>query len=317
MTTPQVAVQAWLPDGMLDRWRAEFPGCEFVDAQDPAALDRCLGTADIVYGLPPVERLPAAGRLRWIQLISAGVPQELCPAADRQGITVTNLAGLYGASIAEHAVALMVMLARNLHRAVRQQQERRWDRDLGRGITDLQGKTLAVVGLGSIGRGIARLGRAYGMRVLGCRRTDRPAADVDRVYPLRELRALLAEADHVAVALPWTRHTDGLLGAAEFAALKPGAVYVNVSRGGVAREPALLDALRTGRVAAAGLDVFAEEPLPPDHPLWTMPQVVITPHYAGEVINTSSRPAERFARNLRAWLNGQELEGRVDLEWGY
>lgn len=317
MTTPQVAVFAWLPDGMLDRWRAEFPGCEFLDAREPAALDRCLATLTIAYGLPPVERLPAAGRLRWIQLISAGVPQELCPVAQHQGITVTNLAGLYGASIAEHAVALMVMLARHLQVAVRQQQERRWDRDLARGMSDLQGKTLAVVGLGSIGRGIARLGRAYGMRVLGCRRTHRPTADVDRVYPTRDLRAMLGEADYVAVALPLTRHTDGLLGPAEFAAMKHGAVYINVSRGGVAREPALLDALRSGQVAAAGLDVFATEPLPPDHPLWAMPQVVITPHYAGDVVNFSPRPAERFQRNLRAWLNNQELEGRVDLEWGY
>jgi phosphoglycerate dehydrogenase-like enzyme len=134
---------------------------------------------------------------------------------------------------------------------------------------------------------------------------------------MRELRAMLAEADVLAVPLPWTRQTDGLLGPAEFAALKRGCLYVNVSRGAVARESALLDALRSGQIAAAGLDVFATEPLPPDHPLWTMPQVVITPHVSGEVVNTSSRPAERFGRNLRAWLNGQDMEGRVDLEWGY
>jgi phosphoglycerate dehydrogenase-like enzyme len=155
------------------------------------------------------------------------------------------------------------------------------------------------------------------MRVVGCRRTDRPTAEVDRVYPCRDLHAMLGEADYLAVAAPLTRHTEGLLGPAEFAALKRGAVYINVSRGGVAREQALLDALKSGQVAAAGLDVFAAEPLPAEHPLWMMPQVVITPHYSGETINYSSRPAERFARNLRAWLAGSELEGIVDLEWGY
>jgi phosphoglycerate dehydrogenase-like enzyme len=114
-----------------------------------------------------------------------------------------------------------------------------------------------------------------------------------------------------------TIHTQGLLGPAEFQAMKRGATYINVSRGGVAQEPALLDALRTGHLAAAGLDVFAVEPLPPDHPLWTMPQVIVSPHYAGEVVNASSLPAEHFARNLRCWLTNQKLEGVVDLDWGY
>jgi phosphoglycerate dehydrogenase-like enzyme len=182
---------------------------------------------------------------------------------------------------------------------------------------DLQGRTLAVLGLGSIGRAIARLARAYGMRVLGCRRTDRPCPDVDRLYRVAELCAMLAEADAVAVAAPMTRHTRGMLGPAEFAAMKRGVIYVNVSRGGVAQEQAFLDALRSGQVAAAGLDVFADEPLAEDHPLWDMPQVVITPHTSGETVNNSVRPAERFARNLHSWLGGEKLEGVVDLEWGY
>ena len=128
---------------------------------------------------------------------------------------------------------------------------------------------------------------------------------------------MLAEADHVVVAAPLTDQTQGLLGPAAFAAMKRGVIYVNVSRGGIAQEPALLDALRSGQVAAAGLDAFAVEPLPADHPFWTMPQVVVSPHYSGETVNRSDQPVRRFGRNLAAWLAGQALEGLVDLPWGY
>jgi phosphoglycerate dehydrogenase-like enzyme len=128
---------------------------------------------------------------------------------------------------------------------------------------------------------------------------------------------MLAEADIVAVAAPLTEQTVGMLGPAEFAAMKHGALYVNVSRGAVAREEALLDALRSGQVGAAGLDVFSVEPLPPDHPFWTMPQVVISPHYSGETVNTSSLPVLRFQRNLHNWLTGRPLEGLVILERGF
>src|SRR5262249_33901171 len=164
---------------------------------------------------------------------------------------------------------------------------------------------------------IARLARAYGMRVLGCRRRPRPAPFVDRVYPLNDLHALLAVADVVAVAAPLTAHTEGMLGPAEFRAMKRAVLYINIARGAVAQEAALLEALQTGQVAGAGLDAYAVEPLPANHPFWALPQVVVSPHYSGETVNNSALPAERFARNLRAWLAGRDLEGVVDLEWGY
>jgi phosphoglycerate dehydrogenase-like enzyme len=317
MSKPQVLVLAWLPDGALARLAEEFPECTFHDARDPSAFERHWPAATVSYGLPPLQRLAEAPGLRWVQLISAGVPQDLCPPARERGLTVTNLAGLYGPSIAEHALALMVMLARNLHVALRNQQARQWDRNVAETMSDLHGRTLALVGAGNIGRHVARLARAYGMRVLACRRTERPTPFVDRVYPLRKLHALLAEGDFVAVAVPLTARTEGMLGPAEFGAMKRGAFYVNVSRGGVAREAALLEALRSGHLAGAGLDVFAVEPLPPEHPLWVMPQVIVSPHYSGETVNNSALPAERFARNLRCWLMGRPMEGVVDLEWGY
>jgi phosphoglycerate dehydrogenase-like enzyme len=317
MSRPQVLLAAWLPDEALQRLPVQFPECDFLDGREPAGLDRHLARATIAYGLPELPRLAEAAALRWVQLISAGVPPELCPMGRQRGLSVTNLAGLYGPSIAEHALALMTLLARHLHVALRNQPARAWDRSVMHGMADLHEKTLAVLGLGNIGQAIARLARAYGMRVLGLRRRPLPVAGVDRLYPRAELHTLLAEADFVAVALPLTSHTEGMLGPAEFAALKRGAIYVNVSRGGVAWEEALLAALRSGQVAAAGLDVFAVEPLPAEHAFWTMPQVVVSPHYSGEVVNQSALPVERFARNLRAWLSGGALEGVVDLVWGY
>ncbi len=313
----RILILAWLPDGMLERLQARFPNCELIEGGEPDVLNTHLGSTAITYGPPPAERLSEAASLRWIQLISAGVPPELCGPAKKQSIAVTNLAGLYGPTIAEHALALMDLLLRNLHVAQRNQPKEAWDRTVAETMQDLRRKTLALVGLGNIGVAVARLARAHGMRVIGCRRTGRAAPYVDRVYPLPELKTMLAEVDVLCVTAPLTRHTEGMLGAEEFAALKRGALYVNVSRGGIAQEPALLEALRSGQVSAAGLDVFAVEPLAPGHPLWSMPNVIVSPHYSGETVNRYSAPSERFARNLEAWLAGRPLEGAVDLDLGY
>jgi phosphoglycerate dehydrogenase-like enzyme len=317
MTRPCVLVQAWLPEGKFEQMASAFPQFAWLDGRTAEGLNANVKAANIIYGLPPIPRLAEAAGLQWIQLISAGVPGELCDLAKARGITVTNLAGLYGPSIGEHAFGLMILLARNFHLALRNQHQSQWDRGLANGLSDLRGKTLGILGLGDIGRAVARLGRAHGMRVVGCRRRDLPAPEVDQIYPLKDLHAMLAETDYLVVAVPQTARTEGMLGPAEFTAMKTGMVYVNVSRGGIAREDALLDALRSGRVAKAGLDVFAVEPLPVGHPLWTMPQVAIIPHIAGEAINQSAHPARRFARNLAGWQAGSPMEGVVNLEWGY
>jgi phosphoglycerate dehydrogenase-like enzyme len=310
-------LHSFLPDGVVARWQAEFSECEFVDGRQPEVGERRLKDAVIAYGVPPIARLGEAPSLQWIQLLSAGVPAALCPEAANRNILVTNLAGLYGPTIAEHALAMMLILSRNLQMAVRNQQERRWDRGVANTMADLHGKTSAVIGLGNIGQNIARLAKACGMRVLGVRRRLRYTPYVDRLYSREELHEMLPEADYVAVAAPLTKHTEGMLGPAEFQAMKRGVRYVNVSRGPIAQESALVAALQSGHVAAAGLDVFAVEPLAAEHPLWSMPQVIISPHYSGETVNNSALPAERFTRNLRAWLSGRDLEAVVDLECGY
>jgi D-2-hydroxyacid dehydrogenase (NADP+) len=317
MTKPLVLVLHWLPDGELASWANEFPQVEFIDGRDPEVARRELSRTEITYGLPDVARLPDAAALRWIQLASAGVPWNLCAPAKQANICVTNLAGLYGPTIAEHALAMLLFLARNLFIARDNQKQARWDRNLAFTMRDLHDKTLAIVGVGNIGQNIARLARGFGMQILGCRRRQGATPYVDQVFAPHEIKTMLAQADYVAVAAPYIPKTDGLLGLEEFAAMKPGAIYVNVSRGAVAQEGALLAALQSGKIAAAGLDVFAVEPLPAEHSFWAMPNVLVSPHYSGETVNNSRLPALRFARNLRAWLTNSNLEGTVDLDHGY
>lgn len=308
---------AWVHESIRARLATEFPNADIVDARERPVLEEKLPAATIVYGQLPAELAPKAHALRWLQLNSAGVPLPLCDALRGTDVRVTNLAGLYGPTIAEHAVALMLMLARNLHQALHQQQQTLWQRDLASTMSDLHGKTAAIVGLGNIGQNIARLCRGFGMRVMGCRRTSTPTSYVDLLFPVAELRQHLSEADFVIVAAPLTRETDGMLGPAEFQAMKRGAFFINVSRGAVAQEAALVDALHSGRLGGAGLDAYVDEPLLTDHPFWTMPQVIVSPHYSGETVNNSALPGELFLRNLRAFMEDRPLNHVVDLTRGY
>ena len=317
MSESVVVCHTFLPDGQLARWQADFPGIPFHDAREPEAFARHKTDATIAFGLPPFDALAGMTKLRWIQLASAGVPGALCPLASERALKVTNLAGLYGPSIAEHALGMMLILSRNLHVAERQQAAKVWDQGVNRTMRNLAGSTLGVIGLGNIGVNIARLGQAMGMRVVGCRRSAKVAAHVDQVYACNDRNCVAAEADVVVVAAPLTRETNAFLGRDFFAALRPGALVINVSRGPVIDEPALIEALQSGKVAGAGLDVFAVEPLPAESPLWTLPNVLVSPHYSGDVVNFSTAPADRFTRNLHNWLGRRELEGCVLLDLGY
>jgi len=224
--------------------------------------------------------------------------------------------------MAEHTIGVMLAFARQLHHARDAQQGRRWSQReqwaAEPGFAALAGSTLGVVGFGHIGRAIGEKGRALGMHVLAVRRT--PAANPEPAHEqwgLDRLPELLERSDWVALAAPHTRESAGLIGAAQFARMKPGARLVNVGRGALVDEDALVAALRSGRLAGAALDVMRDEPLPADSPLWDLPEVIVTPHVSGLGPRYWERVADVFAANLRRWLAGEPLHGVVDKRAGY
>jgi len=253
----------------------------------------------------------AAQRLRWIQCMGAGIEALLVPEVSPR-VTITRVAGIFGPWMAEYALGWCLWVTQRMDGFRASQRARRW---APIDPIPLRGQTLCVIGLGDIGARIARSGRALGMRAIGVSRTGRPVTGVSRVYRTRALTAALAEADFVVLTVPLSPATRGLLDAAALAAMKPSAWLINVARGPIVDEDAMVEALRAGRIAGAILDVFDIEPLPPTHPLWTLPNVVITPHISGP--STPREIAPLFADNLRRYLAGRPLRHVVDRRRGY
>ncbi|MBD2844923.1 D-2-hydroxyacid dehydrogenase [Paenibacillus sp. IB182496] len=255
--------------------------------------------------------------LRWVQGWSAGVDYMPLEALQRRGVLLTTGSGVHPNPMSETAFALMLAMTRGVHLAVRNQQDRRWDKP--RGLGELHGATIGIVGAGTIGREIARLARAFGMRVLGLRRSGVADEHYDRMYAPEGLDELLGSCDYVVNVLPATPRTRGLFDEGRFAAMKRGAIFVNIGRGATVKTESLLAALRSGALGGAGLDVFEREPLPEDHPLWTMPQVVITPHLGGETASYNDRIVALFMDNLALYLEGRgaSMANLVDYEASY
>jgi phosphoglycerate dehydrogenase-like enzyme len=286
-------------------------GLQVAVAATPAAA-RAVEAHEILYAWnPPAELLRGNPRLRWIQVMGAGVERVLVPGLP-PAVTVTRAAGIFGPWMAQYTLAWCLWSSQRIELFRGQQRRRRWrpvDPDR------LHGRTLCVVGLGDIGRAIARAAAALGLRVLGVSRGGRGAPGVARVGGPRGLRRALGEADYVVLAVPLTPATRGLVGARELAAMKRSAWLLNVARGPVVDEAALLRALRARRLAGAVLDVFDREPLPRDHPFWRMDNVVVTPHVAGPSVPEEITPI--FNDNLRRYLAGRPLRHVVDRRRGY
>ena len=316
-----------LPRVHIDRLAEEFPDVRFDSPADRAENDRLLPEADIVLGWG-VRRsnFASARRLRWIQLTAAGVGSLLFPELVASPVIVTNARGLHAVSMAEHALGVMLMLARKLHLARDEQNRRVWAQarqwSEPPGFDQLSGATLGLIGLGAVGSALAARARALGMRVHAVRR--HPAAvmvpgpaPADEQWGSDRLPELLRTSDWLVLAAPLTPDTRGLIGRAELALMPKHARIVNLGRGALIDEPALCEALARGDLAGAALDVFQEEPLPETSPLWAMPQVIVTPHVSGFGPRFWERTCEMFARNLHRWRNGQPLENVVDKQAGY
>jgi phosphoglycerate dehydrogenase-like enzyme len=261
-----------------------------------------------------LDVVPRAPRLRWIQSISAGVEDLASPALAAHGVVLTNAAGVYDPGLAESVLAFLLALSTRLLEDARLEPGA-WPTN---GIRLLRGTTALVVGAGSIGTEIGRLLRAAGLRVRGVARTPRPPDETfDAIAGRQELRAELARADHVVDVLPITAETRGMFDAAAFAAMKPSAIFVNIGRGATVNEAALIEALQTGVIAGAALDVFEVEPLPAGSPLWRMQNVLVSPHRAGDHEGWQSDVVALFVDNLRRFIAGEPLRNVVDVELGY
>jgi len=300
--------------GMIE---AAAPTARLIVPETPAgALDQAAPAAVAAgWTLPDglVERMP---RLRWIHAFTAGVDHFVGLPGVRDGrVVLTRTVGAHTA-MPEHVMALVLAFSRRLHVDIRRQAAHRWDRPAGIG-GEVRGQVLGILGLGQIGRALAAQAAAFGMRVIGAKRTPDPVPHVERVFPPDRMDEVLREADFVVALLPATPATRGVLGEREFRLMRPTAVFINVARGTILQEPALLRALREGWIAGAGLDVFDAEPLPPDHPLYAFEQVIITPHVAGVTPQFFDRVAGVFCENLRRYAAGEPLQHVVDVSRGY
>ena len=230
----------------------------------------------------------------------------------------TTARGVHAQPLAEFCLMVMIAFRKKLLDCQRAQQARHWERFAG---TDLRGRTIVIIGMGRVGTEVARLSRAFGLRVLGIKRSvdgaDPPALHLDALYAPSDLHAVLPEAEHLVLIAPHTRDTAGMIGAVELSLMPAGAVLVNIARGALVDEAALVEALRSGHLAGAGLDVFAREPLPADSPLWAMDNVIICPHSASTSDRENARITDVFCANLRRFLDGQPLENLFDPALGF
>jgi glyoxylate/hydroxypyruvate reductase A len=300
-----------------------YPGDHFPPVQrtptQSEEWQRLLAQAEVMLDVdrPSASNLPQrAPELKWIQSSSSGVGEWVKRIGVRDApVVVTNAAGMHARPLAEFVVFAMLYFAKRWPRMAAEQRAHHWERCA---IDTLQGKTLGIIGLGQVGRAIAGLAKPFGVRILGTRRTGAGSGtDVERVYPAAELETVLRQSDYVVLIVPHTPETVGMIGARELATLKPSAVVINVARGSVLDEQALIAALWSERLAGAALDVTSSEPLPAESPLWDMPNVLITPHSMSTAYTEDEWLTDLFCDNLRRYLHGEPLRNQVDKVRGY
>ncbi|WP_274655319.1 D-2-hydroxyacid dehydrogenase [Paenibacillus humicola] len=276
-----------------------------------AQFRQWLAEADILwdfdrYTAPRLSEL--APNLKWIQATFSGVGGMVRTAGlDRTDVTVTNAAGIHAVPLAEHCLLAMLYFTKNIPFIQKQQAARRWERYCGR---ELRGSTVGVIGLGAVGQEVARLSKSIGLKVIGVKRNanaDPASLHVDELYPPGELHSVLPRCDFLVLICPHTPETEGMIGERELALLPAGAVLINIARGAVVDEKALIASLRTGRLGGAALDVARTEPLPPDNPLWEMEHVLITPHSASTAEQENRRLTDLFCENLKRFAEQRPL----------
>ena len=337
----RILIASYLEPRHVDRVRAVHPRLEVV--YEPQLLPQPRFTADHVghpfkrpeeeerrwvsllaeaevlfdFDRTHLEDLPElAPSLRWIQATSAGIGQLVARHRYRERMprtVFTTASGVHAIPLAEYALMSILIFRRKIPKMLADQEKRRWEPFAS---TDLAERSLVVVGMGSIGKEVARVASTFGMRTIGVKRTvagvERASLHLEALYGFDELYAALRGAEHLVLAAPHTPETEGMIGAAELALLAPGAIIVNVARGALVDESALVDALESGHIGGAALDVFKEEPLSPDSPFWTMPNVFVCSHSAGTSDRENERITDIFCENLRLYLAGEPLLNLLD-----
>ncbi len=313
---------AWvMPQRHVDRLRSDFPQHTFIEASDRDAIRRLLPEADVAFA-SYVDRdaFASATRLKWVQSPAVGVGRLMYPELLASPVILTGARGIRARSMAEHVIGVTIALARMFPAAIRAQAAHRWaQEELEAATRTLYGQHMGIVGLGAIGREVVKIAAPFGFRVTAIRRrTGEPVPDgVDAVWTPDRLPDLLSQSDVVVLAAPRTAATKRLIGRAQIEQMKTGALLVNVARGKLVDDDALIDALREGRLGGAALDVFSEEPLDPSSPYWDLPNVIVTPHTSGAMQDYWTPLVELFADNLRRFEKGEPLRNVVDKVAGY
>ncbi|MRG29486.1 D-2-hydroxyacid dehydrogenase [Laceyella tengchongensis] len=262
------------------------------------------------------ERIAQCRQLRWIHVISAGLEKMPFQAISARGIRVTNARGIHAVPMSEYTLAVMLQITRRTDQLRDLQRDKRWDRTIR--VGELAGQTLLVLGAGAIGQAIAQKAQAFAMTTIGVNTDGRETPHFDRMVSIGQLHLVLGLADFIVLTVPQTPETVGLIGREELRKMKPTATLINLARGAVVDEVALLDALRERTIAQAVLDVFQQEPLPAAHPFWELDNVILTPHLSGRSPRYMTRALEGFRRNLDAYLRGaKRMENEIDAEKGY
>jgi phosphoglycerate dehydrogenase-like enzyme len=316
---------AWvMPKHFVDQLRRAFPQHTFAEAWDREAIRRLLPDADAAF-TPFVDRdvFPSASRLRWVQSPAVGVGSLMFPELLSSPVVITSARGIRARAIAEHVLGVTIALARKLPLAMRAQVAHRWAQDDLEGasvdVRALEGQRMGIVGLGAIGLELVKIAAPFGFRISAIRRRvgEQKPDGVEEVWPPDRLHDLLAQSDVVVLAAPHTPETKRLIGPAELDRVKRGALLVNIARGKLVDDDALIAALRDGRVGGAALDVFSTEPLPQDSPYWDMPNVIVTPHTSGAMQDFWTPLVALFSDNLRRFERGESLRNVVDKVAGY
>jgi phosphoglycerate dehydrogenase-like enzyme len=315
---PRILINFEFPEKYINVLREKYGGLEFVVSADKEEVFEYLKNAEILITFFKCSRkmLDAAPALKWIQAISAGVDYMPLDEVARRHLILTNGRGIHRVHMAEFALASMISLARSFHVMFRNQIHRKWDRSAPQG--EINGSVLGIIGLGDIGKEIARKASFLGMHVIGVKRNPEPLEFVEEVYGGRDMGKVFEKSDYIINLLPYTAATERIIDKTYFDLMKESACFINMGRGKTVNEPDLIETLRNGKIRAMVSDVYFEEPLPEDSPLWDLENVILTPHICGMSPKYMERAVKIIDHNLEVYLHRKgEMINLVDLESGY